>query len=87
MKDVQCYEIFRGIALKNHAFSFSFSIGTCTTSNDVLVKSKFVLNVMLEPKVDLYAVAIPLPRDRDCRGNDLTSNPLGANLAVFAWSP
>ena len=22
MKDVQCYELFRGIALKNHAFSF-----------------------------------------------------------------
>ena len=24
MKDVQCYEFFGGIALKNHAFSFSF---------------------------------------------------------------
>ena len=23
MKDVQCYELFVGIALKNHAFSFS----------------------------------------------------------------
>ena len=23
MKDVQCYELFGGIALKNHAFSFS----------------------------------------------------------------
>ena len=22
MKDVQCYELFGGIALKNHAFSF-----------------------------------------------------------------
>ena len=40
-------------------------IDACTTSNDVWVKSKFVLNVMLEPKVDLYAVAIPPPRDRD----------------------
>ena len=28
MKDVQCYELFGGIALKNHAFSFSFSIAT-----------------------------------------------------------
>ena len=28
MKDVQCYELFGGIALKNHAFSFSFSIST-----------------------------------------------------------
>ena len=40
-------------------------IDACTTSNDVSVKSKFVLNVMLEPKVDSYAVAIPPPRDRD----------------------
>ena len=24
MKDVQCHELFRGIALKNHAFSFFF---------------------------------------------------------------
>ena len=24
MKDVQCYKLFGGIALKNHAFSFSF---------------------------------------------------------------
>ena len=26
MKGVQCYELFRGIALKNHAFSFFFFI-------------------------------------------------------------
>ena len=26
MKGVQCYELFGGIALKNHAFSFSFSM-------------------------------------------------------------
>ena len=25
MKDVQCYELFGGIALKNHAFSFFFT--------------------------------------------------------------
>ena len=25
MKGVQCYELFGGIALKNHAFSFSYS--------------------------------------------------------------
>ena len=40
-------------------------IDACSTSNDVCVKSKFVLNVMLEPKVDLHAVAIQPPRDRD----------------------
>ena len=28
MKDVQCYELFGGIALKNHAFSFSCSHST-----------------------------------------------------------
>ena len=43
-------------------------IDACTTSNDVCVRSKFVLTVMLEPKVDLYTVAIPPPRDRDCVG-------------------
>ena len=26
MKGVQCYELFGGIALKNHTFSFSFSL-------------------------------------------------------------
>ena len=26
MKGVQCYELFGGIAFKNHTFSFSFSI-------------------------------------------------------------
>ena len=31
-------------------------IDACTTSNDVWVKSKCVLNAMLEPKIDLYIV-------------------------------
>ena len=26
MKDVQCYELFGGIALRNHAFSFSLGV-------------------------------------------------------------
>ena len=51
-------------------------IDTCTASNDMCVKSKFVLNVMLESKIDLYVVAIPLPRDRHLRGNYFTYNPL-----------
>ena len=29
MKDVQCYELFGGIAPKNHAFSFSFFLIPC----------------------------------------------------------
>ena len=40
-------------------------IDACTTSNDVRVKSRFVFIVMLEPKIDLYIVAIQPPRDRD----------------------
>ena len=28
MKDVQCYELFGGISLKNHAFSFHFHKGS-----------------------------------------------------------
>ena len=47
----------------------------------------FVLNMMFEPNVELHTVAIPPPRVRDLRGNDITSNPLGANSAVFASSP
>ena len=42
-------------------------IDASTTSNDVRVKSKFVLNVMLLTNVDLYTEAIPQPRDRECR--------------------
>ena len=42
---------------------------------------------MLEPKVDLYTIAIPPPRERDWRGNDFTSSPIGANSTVFASSP
>ena len=59
----------------------------CTTSNDMWVKSKSVLNVMLEPKVDLHTVAIPSPRDRDWFGNDLPSNLHGANSTLFASTP
>ena len=37
MKDVQCYELFGGIALKNHAFSFAFSSGK---GSDVVIMSR-----------------------------------------------
>ena len=36
MKGVQCYELFGGIALKSHAFSFSFILS--------YVKPLFVIN-------------------------------------------
>ena len=38
-------------------------IDACTTLNNVGVKSKFVLNVMLEPKIDMCIVTIPPPQD------------------------
>ena len=36
MKGVQCYELFGGIALKNHAFSFFISLRMTTTSSSTL---------------------------------------------------
>ena len=41
------------------------SVLCCTTSKDVCLKSKLVLNVMLELKIDLCTAAIPPPCDRD----------------------
>ena len=50
MKDVQYYELFRGIALKNHAFSFFFSSAfwlldvRCTFSTlTMLLRKRYVL--------------------------------------------
>ena len=37
MKDVQCYELFRGIALKNHAFSFFFHFHFNVTLNQLCI--------------------------------------------------
>ena len=39
-------------------------IDASTTSNDVRVKSKFALNAVFEPKVDLHISAIRPTRDR-----------------------
>ena len=36
MKDVQCYELFGGIAPKNHAFSFFISSGKIHELKDLL---------------------------------------------------
>ena len=42
MKDVQCYELFGGIALKNHAFSFfSFFIYVCLIYVCLLTEIEF----------------------------------------------
>ena len=49
-------------------------------------KIKFVLNVVLEPKLDLYIVAILMPQYCDWHGNYFTSSPLVANSIVFALS-
>ena len=50
-------------------------------------KIKVFLNVMFEPRIDLYIVAIYRPRDRDCRGNDFVLNTFGVNSIIFASSP
>ena len=40
MKSVQCYELFGGIALKNHAFSFAFSSTATATLVSASVLSR-----------------------------------------------
>ena len=40
MKDVQCYELFGGIALKNHASSFFFHFQTGQTNGKCLATQK-----------------------------------------------
>ena len=35
MKDVQCYELFGGIALKNHAFSYFFFISSGNSNHSI----------------------------------------------------
>ena len=54
MKGVQCYELFRGIALKNHAFSFHFIMLQFTF--DVFYCSAFLLFNTLH----CMALAFPL---------------------------
>ena len=39
MKGVQCYELFGGIALKNHAFSFFFSLHNHQQQHNLLFKA------------------------------------------------
>ena len=39
MKGVQCYELFEGIALKNHAF-FSFSLGADIRTDRIKVRNQ-----------------------------------------------
>ena len=45
MKDVQCYELFGGIALKNHAFFiFPYICRFLTSTETVTLVSAFVLS-------------------------------------------
>ena len=46
MKDVQCYELFGGIALKNHAFSYSKNVEKHYAMNKTtsLVEKEIVLH-------------------------------------------
>ena len=48
--------------LRNQNVDIGFN---AITLNKVWVESKFVLNVVLEPLLDLYIAAIPLPLNLD----------------------
>ena len=50
MKGVQCYELFGGIALKNHTFSFFFkpSLFVAIMTDWLCVVSYFVHNVIFQ---------------------------------------
>ena len=51
MKDVQCYELFGGIALKIHTFSFSMQIKSLAQGENILMRG---LNRQpLYPKFDI----------------------------------
>ena len=67
MKGVQCYELFEGIALKNHAFSFSFhSVYNSYTMIFFIYVFIFLLKVIL---VDLFV-------------NDFTCNVISSFLYI-----
>ena len=55
---------WRAVQTEKYSALCCRAIDACTTSNDVWVISKFVLSVMLRPKIDLYIVEIPPPIDR-----------------------
>ena len=46
MKGVQCYELFGGIALKNHAFSISISTYGFSEAVDSIILMTFYLLFM-----------------------------------------
>ena len=47
MKDVQCYELFVGIALKNHAFSFFMLDTDCFVHESVIYLSISITYLLL----------------------------------------
>ena len=51
MKGVQCYELFGGIALKIHTFSFSFSIAQVCCINHAGVSCQVHRSAMLTVQV------------------------------------
>ena len=54
MKDVQCYELFEGIALKNHAFSFFFHFQYILIYLFTYYNSLVVLLVIIAVAGDYY---------------------------------
>ena len=63
IKSVRLFRQLGGGRYKQKTCSVSCCkvIDACTTSNDVDIKPKFVLNVMLEPNLHLNIISIPPP--------------------------
>ena len=61
VKGVQCYELFGGIALKNHAFSF---LDKATASEKVIVSSDFkLITSVFEKSLSFRALSSVLPSE------------------------
>ena len=58
MKGVQCYELFGGIALKNHAFSISFMI--------LCIQSFQTLPIFFYPEVNFLPLPVGLLSHSTC---------------------
>ena len=55
MKDVQCYELFGGIALKNHAFSFFIIRQNINELSNKFILGEIKICFMLTTRTTFYA--------------------------------
>ena len=74
MKDVQCYELFGGIALKNHAFSFSL----LSTNEAVLWLTKQLLvlqfdRIQILPLLFFHSMVLLCASLKNVQGSNFVS--------------